>query len=119
MLRRFLSVFFLLSALSSPLFAEATADSTSGGSFTPSALMLVVAIFFFYFILWRPEQKRRKAAEKTRSELAKGDKVTAMGIIGTVDQVLEHTVILNIASGKIEVLKAAVNEVLKPEKSKS
>ncbi|WP_213318051.1 preprotein translocase subunit YajC [Chlamydiifrater volucris] len=114
----FLSVLCLL-LLSSPVFAESMSEPVSKGNFSSSALMLVVAIFFFYFILWRPEQKRRKAVEKTRSELSKGDKVNAMGIIGTVDQVLEHTVILNITSGKIEVLKAAINEVLKSEKIKS
>ncbi|EPJ20403.1 preprotein translocase, YajC subunit [Chlamydia psittaci 02DC23] len=81
--------------------------------------MLGIAILFFYFILWRPEQKRRKAMEKRKNELAKGDKVTAMGILGTIDEIREHTVILSITSGKIEILKAAISEILKPDGTKA
>ena len=67
---------------------------------------------FFYFILWRPEQKRRKASEQMRSSLKKGDRVTAMGIIGKVDRIQEQTVVLRMIDGaKIEVLKAAITDV--------
>lgn len=75
-------------------------------------IMISIALVFFYFILWRPEQKRRKIMEDQRSGLKKGDKVTAMGIIGTVVRVQENTVILKMYDGaKIEFLKAAINEV--------
>jgi len=68
---------------------------------------------FFYFILWRPEQKRRKALENQRSTLKKGDRVTAMGIIGTVLRIQEHTVILKMYDGaKIEVIKGAITDVI-------
>lgn len=74
--------------------------------------MLLIAVVFFYFILWRPEQKRRKALETQRSGMKKGDRVTAMGIIGIVVRVQEHTVILKMYDGsKIEVLKAAITDV--------
>lgn len=76
-------------------------------------IMIAMALVFFYFILWRPEQKRRKAAEEQRSSLKKGDRVTAMGIIGTVIRVQENTIILKMYDGsKIEFLKAAINEVI-------
>ncbi|AAD19022.1 hypothetical protein CpB0913 [Chlamydia pneumoniae TW-183] len=117
MLSRIVTCFlFLLSSL--PLFAEEEA-AQSKNTFVQPAVMLAIAILFFYFILWRPEQKRRKAMEKRKNDLAKGDKVTAMGIIGTVDDIREHTVILNIASGKVEVLKGAISEILKPNDNKS
>jgi preprotein translocase subunit YajC len=77
--------------------------------------LIMIAIFlgFFYFILFRPEQKRRKAAEEQRSKLSKGDRVTAMGIIGTVVRVQEQTVILKMYDGsKIEVLKGAISDVI-------
>ena len=75
-------------------------------------LMIGVALVFFYFILWRPEQKRRKAAEQMRSSLKKGDKVTAMGIVGKIDKIQEQTVILRMVDGaKIEILKAAITDV--------
>lgn len=110
-----LFVFVGICNFTSLLFAEDTVSSTTKGSPMQPAIMLSIAAVFFYFILWRPEQKRRKMMEKRKNELAKGDKVAVMGILGVIDQVLENTVILNVASGKIEVLKAAISEVIKPE----
>lgn len=76
-------------------------------------IMIAIALLFFYLILWRPEQKRRKVMEQQRSALKKGDRITAMGIIGTVVRVDEHTVILKMYDGsKIEMLKAAINDVV-------
>lgn len=76
-------------------------------------IMVAIALLFFYFILWRPEQKRRKIIEQQRSSLKKGDRVTAVGIIGTVLRVQEQTVILKMYDGtKIEVVKGAITDVL-------
>lgn len=76
-------------------------------------IMIVMALLFFYFILWRPEQKRRKILEQQRSSLKKGDRVTAVGIIGTVLRVQDQTVILKMYDGsKIEVVKGAITDVL-------
>lgn len=103
----------MLLLLASPLFAEGeAAPARDASSFWQTLIMIGIAIVFFYFILWRPEQKRRKAMEQQRSGMKKGDQVTAMGIIGTVDRVKEKTVILKMVDGaKIEVLKAAINDV--------
>lgn len=77
-----------------------------------TATMVGIAIIFFYFILWRPEQKRRKMLEAQRNSMNKGDKVVAMGILGTVSQIKENTVILKMCDGsKIEVLKGAITDV--------
>lgn len=84
-----------------------------GQNFTQTLLMIGIALLFFYLILWRPEQKRRKAMEEQRNSLKKGDRVTAMGIIGTVVRLKEQTVILRMVDGsEIEFLKAAVSEIL-------
>lgn len=95
------------------LFAEeAEAPPVKDQGFTQTLLMIGVALVFFYFILWRPEQKRRKAMEEQRTSMKKGDKVTAMGIIGTVVRVKDLTVILQMVDGnKIEFLKAAITDV--------
>ncbi len=94
------------------LFAEDGAAPTKQGGYMQTLIMIGVALVFFYFILLRPEQKRRKAAEKLRTSLKKGDKVTAMGMIGTVSKIEESTVILKMYDGaKIEVLKAAITDV--------
>ncbi len=96
---------------SASLFADGAAPA-AGGNMMQTGMMLVVALLFFYFILWRPEQKRRKAMEKQRSGLKKGDRVTAMGLVGTVSRINEATVVLKMVEGaKIEVLKSAITEV--------
>lgn len=93
------------------IFAQDSGQSPGGG-LTQTIIMIGIALVFFYFILWRPEQKRRKMAEQMRSSLKKGDRVTAMGILGTVDKIQEQTVILKMVDGaKIEVLKAAISDV--------
>jgi preprotein translocase subunit YajC len=94
------------------LFAQDAAPASSSGGLSQTLIMIGVALVFFYFILWRPEQKRRKAAESMRSTLKKGDKVTAMAIIGTIDRVNDLTVVLKMIDGaKIEMLKAAITDV--------
>jgi len=50
--------------------------------------------------------------EQKRSNLSKGDRVTAMGIVGTVSQIKETTVILKMVDGaKIEMIKTAISNV--------
>lgn len=89
------------------------------GGIWQSFAMLAIAFAFFYLILWRPEQRRRKELEEKRSKMQKGDRVTAMGIVGTVSSIKDQTVILQMVDGsKIEVLKAAINDVA-PEGSSS
>ena len=101
--------------LASPLMAAGEEDSLPprDQGIGQTAIMIAIALVFFYFILWRPEQKRRKALETQRSSLKKGDKVTAVGIIGTVVKIQDQTVILKMYDGsKIEVLKGAITDVL-------
>lgn len=103
------SLFSVFSTAS--LFAQDGNIPPEQGMWQP-VIMIGIAMLFFYFILWRPEQKRRKALEEERAGLSKGDKVTAMGIIGTVLRVNEETVILKMYDGaKIEVLKGAITDV--------
>lgn len=78
-----------------------------------TVIMIGIALSFFYFILWRPEQKRRKIMDDQRNALKKGDRVTAVGIVGTVVKIQEHTIILKMYDGgKIEVLKGAITDVI-------
>jgi len=101
-----------LIATSTPAFAEGGAAPSGGGNLMQTVVMIGVAIVFFYFILWRPEQKRRKQMENVRSSLKKGDRITAMGILGTVIKVQDKTVIVSLCEGaKMEILKAAITDV--------
>ena len=100
--------------LSGSLFAEGEAAQPAAreGNFMQTLIMIGIAVVFFYFILWRPEQKRRKALEQQRSALKKGDRVTAMGILGTVAMIKDNSVILRMVDGaKIEILKVAITDV--------
>ena len=87
-------------------------DAARTQDFTQTLIMLGVIIVAFYFILWRPEQKKRKELESKKSAMQKGDRVIALGIIGTVHKIQDHSVILNMVDGnKIEVVKAAITEI--------
>ncbi len=101
--------------LSSPFLAADDGDAMPPREqgMWQTVIMIGIALLFFYFILWRPEQKRRKIIETQRSALKKGDKVTAIGIIGIVARIQEQTVILKMYDGsKIEVLKGAITDVI-------
>lgn len=101
----------LTSFTSTALYAQDGSVRPEQGMWQP-LIMIGIGVVFFYFILWRPEQKRRKALEEQRSNLKKGDKVTAMGIIGHVVRDSGETVILKMYDGaKIEVLKGAITDV--------
>lgn len=97
----------------SPIFGDETeAMPPRDQGIMQTVIMIGIAVLFFYFILWRPEQKRRSIIEGQRNALKKGDRVTAMGIIGTVLRVQDQTVILKMFDGsKIEVLKGAITDV--------
>lgn len=112
--------FTYIAAAFSMLFAAATAYAEVGEEgaappdrgFSQTLIMFAVVALFFYFIIWRPEQRRRKALELQRTSLKKGDRVTAMGMIGTILRIDEQTVIVKMYDGaKIEFLKGAISEV--------
>ena len=78
-------------------------------SFLPIALIFVV----FYFVLIRPQQKKQKETQKMIDSLRSGDKiVTTGGILGTVTNVKEKTVVVRIADNvKVEMLRSAIQTV--------
>ncbi|MCP5505350.1 MAG: preprotein translocase subunit YajC [Chlamydiales bacterium] len=99
-------------AVSASLFAEDAAPAARQQSMWHTFMMIGIALLFFYMILWRPEQKRRKKMQEQRTSMKKGDRVTAMGIVGTLDKVEKETVILKMVDGaKIEVMTAAISNV--------
>lgn len=106
------NILMLLPLLSTATLFAQNEGGARKGNFMQTLIMIGIAIVFFYFILWRPERKRRKALENQRESMKKGDRATAMGIIGTIDQIKDKSVILKMIDGsKIEVLKMAITEV--------
>ncbi len=83
-------------------------------------LMMVVMIGVLYFTSIRPENKRRKEAEKMRSELAVGDVVTTIGgVVGTICAVKANTIVLETGADRVRVefTKWAVSSKGAPENS--
>jgi preprotein translocase YajC subunit len=91
-------------------FFSQTSDAPGGlGGSLSMPLMLALMFAVFYFVLWRPQSKEKKKIESFRASMKKGDRVwTQGGIIGTVAQVEDQAVLIDIGAGKIRVLKAFV-----------
>ncbi|PWU14868.1 MAG: preprotein translocase subunit YajC [Chlamydiae bacterium] len=104
---------FTIPALCATSSVFADVEATGGNSNLMQMLFMIgFAVIFFYFIIWRPDQKRRKQMEQMRNSIAKGDRVTVMGILGTIDKVEKDTVILSLyQGGKMEVLKNAITDI--------
>lgn len=109
-MRKLTPLFFAL--IPSGLLAAEGPPPPPSSDFTQTLVMVGIALLFCYLILWRPEQKRRSELEQQRAGLKKGDRVTAMGIIGTVEKINETTVILKMHDGSLlEFVKAAIAEI--------
>jgi preprotein translocase subunit YajC len=111
------------------LFSQTAGDSPGGfggfGGQMSMPLMLLLMFGVFYFVLWRPQSKERKKTETFRQNLKKGDRVwTQGGLIGTVTQVEDQAIQIDIGAGKVRVLKTFVGGEWKekgemPEPAKS
>lgn len=89
--------------------APAQAAGKAGGNW--SFLIMMVAIFaVMYFLMIRPQQKRQKELNAYRDNLQRGDKViTAGGIYGTIVEVKEKYVLLEVDTNvKIRIDKASL-----------
>jgi len=80
------------------------------GSLMGILFPLVIFVVIFYFFIIRPQKKRQKAHDQLISSLNRGDQiVTAGGFWGTVKEVKEDSVIIEIAEGvKARVLKSSI-----------
>jgi len=73
-------------------------------------LMIILIFVVMWLFMIRPQQKKQKEVEKFRQGLKKGDKVVTIGgIYGTVVEVKDNTLFLEIDQNvKIKVDKASV-----------
>ncbi|MDQ6954381.1 MAG: preprotein translocase subunit YajC [Mariprofundaceae bacterium] len=101
----FASIAALL-ALSTPAFAEGGSSSSGFTQLIPLILIMLI----FYFLLIRPQQKRAKEHRGMVESLKKGDEVmTNGGIFGTVTDVKEDFLKVEIADGvRIKIQRDAV-----------
>lgn len=77
---------------------------------TMSILLIVGLIVIFYFMLIRPQQKRMRQQMELMNNLRTGDDVmTSSGIYGTVTEIEEETVLLEISEDvEVRVAKSAI-----------
>ena len=88
-------------------------QAQAGGatSFFASPIFMIILMFvIMYFFMIRPQRKQQKAIEVFRNSLSAGQQVvTSGGIYGTVKEVNNNVVVLEIApSVKIKVDKSSV-----------
>ena len=76
-----------------------------------SALLVVGMLVFFVFFVILPQKKRQKQAKELRESLKKGDEVvSAGGIIGTISDVKEERVVVEVDRGfKITFEKSSIS----------
>ena len=86
------------------------AQSGAAGSSWSMWIMLILIFVVMWFFMIRPQRKQQKELQKFREGLKKGDKVVTIGgIYGTVVEVKEKTLLLEVDSNvKIRVDKNSV-----------
>ena len=92
-------------------------DAPGGGAFTSQILMMAAIFAIFYFLLIRPQQKEAKQQQQLLAGLQKGDQVvTSSGMHGTVWEVRDAEVVLEIADRvRITLDKGSVKRKVGPE----
>lgn len=81
-----------------------------GGSPLQMILMIVLMIGAMWFFMIRPQQKQQKKEQAFRASLRKGDEVvTASGLYGTIKEISDFYVMLEIAHNV--VVKVNINSI--------
>lgn len=95
---------------SKAIYAEAN-QSTPQQGLTPFIPLLMI-FGIFYFLVIRPQQRKAKHQQKYLSELKRGDLViTSGGIIGTIRNLNEKFVTLEIDEGVcLKILRSQISE---------
>ena len=86
------------------------APAAQAGSQWSMWIMLALIFVVMWFFMIRPQRKQQKELQNFRDSLAKGDKVVTIGgIYGTVVEVKDESVLMEIDNGvKIRVSKQAL-----------
>ncbi|MCK5735726.1 MAG: preprotein translocase subunit YajC [Spirochaetaceae bacterium] len=97
------------------LGAPAAGGAATGSSGSYIQILMIVGVFaVFYLLIIRPQRKKQKDTKKMLEAVKKGDKVTSIGgIRGTVKNVLETTVIVDVDNkgATLEFSKSAIGSV--------
>lgn len=91
-----------------------------GGQQSSPAMMigwLVIMVLLFYFMLIRPQQRKEKERRALIAGVKSGDRVVfGGGLIGTVTNVKDTHLVIKVAENtKLDVLRAAVTQVIQKD----
>ena len=91
------------------ILQAAQAASAQGGGMSMWIMLALIFVVMWFFMI-RPQRKQQKELQAFRDGLKKGDKVVTIGgIFGTIVEVKEDTVLMEIDNGvKIRVSKQAL-----------
>ena len=86
-----------------------TAQAAQGGGWSMWIMLALIFVVMWFFMI-RPQRKQQKELQNFRDSLKKGDKVvTVGGIYGTVAEIKENTVLIEVDNlVKIRVSKNAL-----------
>ena len=104
----------LLDLLIAPAHAQAAAPASGTGGMLSTLLLPIVFIAVMYFLMIRPQMKRQKEHKAMLDKLNRGDEViTNGGIAGTVVEIGDNFVTVEIASGVVvRIQRGAIGNVL-------
>ena len=85
------------------------APAAQGGGLSMWIMLALIFVVMWFFMI-RPQRKQQKELQNFRDSLKKGDKVvTVGGIFGTVAEIKENTVLIEVDNNvKIRVSKNAL-----------
>jgi len=90
-------------------YGQTTDQAQTTQSLITMVVMLVAFAAIFYFLLIRPQRRRQKEHQTLLSSIKRGDRVmTAGGIIGTVEELDDTTVVLTVEEGKLRLSKGSI-----------
>ena len=76
----------------------------AGGGLMGTVIMLALMMGVFYFLMIRPENKRKKEAEKMRSNVKVGDEITTIGgIVGKVVNVKDDKFVIETSADQVRI----------------
>ena len=91
------------------ILQAAGAPAAQGGGWSMWIMLALIFVVMWFFMI-RPQRKQQKELQNFRDSLKKGDKVVTIGgIYGTVSEIKDNVVIMEVDSSvKIRVSKNAL-----------
>ncbi|GAB4166006.1 MAG: preprotein translocase subunit YajC [Planctomycetota bacterium] len=105
--------------LASAAYAEGAPQPSGSGGLVQMILFILPIFVLFWLFIIRPEKKRKQEHEQMIANLKKGDEVlTIGGIFGTIVEVRDDKIILEIADKtRVKITPGSVSSLIEAEKA--